>query len=81
MPLARRRGAGALATNWAGNIHRALGCVDAAVYFRNKLESDSSGATQARLSTCCQCAPSLGGRLDRSEPAFGVGYSGCERAR
>src|SRR5665647_3485776 len=37
VPLARRRGAGALTTNWAGNFRRALGCVDTAVYFRNKL--------------------------------------------
>ena len=33
VPLVRRRGAGALTTNWAGNFHRALGCADAAASF------------------------------------------------
>jgi len=41
--------AGALATNSAGNFHRALGCADTAVYFRNQLRSGPSGETQIGL--------------------------------
>ena len=57
VPLARRRGAGALTTNWAGNFRRALGCVDTAVYFRNKLRSGSSGETQVGVPTMRQSTP------------------------
>ena len=63
VPLERRRGTGALATNRADNSHCALGYVDTAVYFGNKVEAGSSSATQARLPTCCQSTRSLRGLL------------------
>jgi len=37
VPLERRRGTGALATNWASNFHRAHGWPDAALCFRKEL--------------------------------------------
>jgi hypothetical protein len=63
VPLERRRGTGALATNWASKFHRALGYLDTAVCFRNRLRSGSSGATQVGLPTSCQSTRSFGGLL------------------
>ena len=45
---------GALATNWAGNLHHAFGCADAAVCFRKELGPGCSGGTQVGLPTCRQ---------------------------